>query len=103
MDFLNPAHIEKNLVPRTERELPEGVLVTEIRSIEDGFVKKEIHFDAGSSKREYCERVKLYSPEQLEWFFRDNGIKPVGRLGTYEGAPWAEDSPRTIIYGQVPQ
>ena len=101
MDFLNPKHIEKNLVPRTERELPGRVLVTETRSIEDGFVKKEIHFDASNGRRDYCERVKLYTAEQLEWFFRNNGIKPVGRFGTYTGEPWTGDSPRTIIYGQL--
>jgi SAM-dependent methyltransferase len=101
MDFLNPDYLETHLVPQTKTELSGGVVVVETRSIENGFVKKEIHFSTPEGQREYCEQVKLYSPEQLEWFFRKNSIKPVGRFGTYTGDPWELTSPRTIIYGQL--
>lgn len=101
MDFLNPAHVEANLIPWSEKKLPESVVVTESRSIENGFVKKEIHFNTGNGRRDYCEQVKLYTIEQLEQFFRNNGITPVGRFGTYTGEPWTDDSPRTIVYGQL--
>lgn len=101
MDFLNPGYVEAHLIPRSERELSGGVLVTELRVIEDGFVKKEIHFTTENGRRDYCEQVKLYTAEQLDWFFRDNGIKPVGRFGSYTGEPWSDSSPRTIIYGQL--
>jgi ubiquinone/menaquinone biosynthesis C-methylase UbiE len=104
IDFLNPLHVERNLVPESVRDDEEtGWTITERRRIEEGYVKKEITIASpGSSDRHYSERVRLYT---LSWF--DIHLKAAGLgveqvYGGYDGSEFVEtESTRLILRGSL--
>ena len=95
-DYLNSYNVVSNLVPHSEREISESILVTEDRRIKNNMVIKDIKF----GDHEYQERVKLYNKDELLEMFIQNGITPLETFGDYEGNNWEQDSTRTIILGK---
>jgi SAM-dependent methyltransferase len=102
IDLINPAHLEANLVPYSERRRsgPYGqAKVVENRRIRDGRVEKDIIIHDSAGKREYRERVRLYRPEQFGNLIKKAGLATDGILGDYDGSPLTNKSPRQIWYG----
>lgn len=100
LDYLNPKRLLKKLVPRSVKKLADGTKVTLTRRIEGPMVVKDIHFQSETASHTYQERVYLYGKRELEEMMIDNGIRPQGAFGNYDGEPWTPDSPRTILYGR---
>jgi len=100
LDFLNPAHVRNTLVPESVTELADGTRAVERRRIEGATIIKEIRLTSGGRTASYEERVRMYTRDQLETFFRRHRIIPDGAFGDYSGAPWHPGSDRTIIYGR---
>ncbi|MDQ8738567.1 methyltransferase domain-containing protein [Paenibacillus sp. LHD-38] len=106
IDFLNPVYVEHTLVPRSERRDEDtGLVIQELRSIEDGWVQKEItvfHPQSKEAPREYLERVKLY---KLDWFktqLAGCGLVLEQLYGNYDGSPYeSSKSPRMIMAGRA--
>lgn len=104
IDFLNPAYVENNLIPRSERTDEEsGLHILEKRSIENGWVQKEItvtNLNNPERERKYLERVRLYP---LEWFqtrLEETGLTLERICGNYDGSVYDEaTSPRMIMAG----
>jgi SAM-dependent methyltransferase len=102
IDIPNPAHLARNLVPVTEREIdgPNGLArVTERRRIANGRVIKNIEIEDSLGKRSFVERVRLYSPEKFGALAKRAGLTAHGILGDYDGSPLTPDMPRQIWYG----
>jgi hypothetical protein len=98
IDFLNALHVRAHLVP--EDTLPLGDRVATVRrrvSEDDRFVLKTICTPEG---REFLERVRLFTPEELEDMVRQAGIDLRHRFGDYDGSPLEAGRPRTILIGQ---
>jgi SAM-dependent methyltransferase len=95
-DYLNSYNVVSNLVPHSEREISESILVTEDRRIKNNMIIKDIKF----GDHEYQERVKLYNKDELLEMFIQNGITPLEIYGDYSGSEWEKDSKRTIILGK---
>ncbi len=99
LDFLNADLVERTLVPYDRKE-NEGRIVEQRRSIEDGrFIVKRISIDG--EDREFVERVRLYSLEELRAMLRnDGGFTISEEFGDYEGSSFTEESPRLILVGR---
>ena len=97
LDFLNPQEVRRNLVPRDVRFVG-GATVEQFRCISsDGkYVEKTIRVRG----KEYMERVRLLSAQELEAMLVAAGFDLVERAGDYTGAAWSEDSPRTILFSR---
>lgn len=104
IDFMNPLYVQRNLVPQSERlDEESGVYIKEVRSIQDGWVQKEItlyELDRPNDVRQYLERVRLYP---IEWFQRhlaESALYLVRLYGNYDGSEYdANHSPRMIMTG----
>lgn len=103
LDYLNPAFVEKKLVP-SEKKMVDGIQFNILRKIENGMVFKTISLinPETEEKVEHTERVKLYD---LEWFkshMKECGLNISGIFGDYSGGPFiSEKSPRCIIHGET--
>jgi SAM-dependent methyltransferase len=97
LDFLNPDEVRRNLIAYDERVVG-GSTVEQLRCISEDrkFVEKTIRV----RDREYLERVRLFSREELELMLQAAGFEIVTRAGDYSGSPWTEDSPRTILFAR---
>lgn len=97
LDFLNPEEVRRNLVAYDEK-IVGGSRVEQFRGIsaDRKFVEKTIRV----RDREYVERVRLFSPPQLEAMLIGAGFDVVARIGDYGGGSWREDSPRTILFAR---
>lgn len=104
IDFLNPEFVIRNLVPHSIRH--EGILqIEEFRQIENGYVNKliEISDRNENTLRQYHERVKLYSFENLVNMLNEVNLQVVAVYGSYTKDTYrAENSPRMIIQGMRP-
>lgn len=101
IDYLNPAHVVRHLVPHSTRE-DRDCLIDERRRIEDGYVKKDIRLTSktGGEPRLYHERVKLYPLEQFRRMIEAAGLLLTAVHGSYkEDAYDPEESPRMIFTG----
>ncbi|NGZ77003.1 class I SAM-dependent methyltransferase [Saccharibacillus alkalitolerans] len=103
IDFMNPPHVKRHLKPYTERE-EEGLKIEERRSIEEGFVKKHITIipenEDGGERREYDERVKLYTLERFTDMLAEAGLELDEVRGSYDEKRYESDSPRMIFVGK---
>ncbi len=100
IDYLNPAYVEANLVPLSEREM-DGLFIREKRWIEDGYVKKQISVsDAEAGEpRHYLEQVRLYQQEDMIQMLTDAGFGQLQVYGDYTFQPYkGKESPRMIFF-----
>jgi SAM-dependent methyltransferase len=97
IDFLNASQVRSDLVPYDER-VENGITIEQTRAIspDDRFVEKTIRLRERG--KEYIERVRLLSPWDLERMLEGAGFVVAARIGDYTGAPWSEESPRTILF-----
>ncbi|HKR08287.1 MAG TPA: methyltransferase domain-containing protein [Gemmatimonadaceae bacterium] len=97
IDFLNAAQVRECLVPYDER-VENGVTIEQRRRIspDNRFVEKRITLR--ESGKDYIERVRLLSPNDLERMLITAGFKVVKLFGDYAGRSWSETSPRTILF-----
>jgi len=105
LDFLNAERVKRGLVAEDERQLGDR-RVRQRRRLEDGgrVVVKEIEIlEPGRAEpaRAFHERVRLYSPAELDALFEAAGLRSEHRFGDYSGAPYAPDSPRCILLGSA--
>lgn len=99
IDFLNPAHLRRHLVPESRRRAGD-LDVHESRQIDEehNMVRKAIRLAApGRETRVIHEAVKLYEPEWFVSRLAGQGYRVTAHLGDLAGAPWNGDSPRSIL------
>lgn len=109
IDFLNPAYTIAHLVPESQR-VDEGQRIVEKRSIENGFVKKQItitdiHYEGLHGKqpeRHYLERIRLYSSDDFRSLLSQAGLTLTAIYGGYNGETYdPEHSLRMIMVGSA--
>lgn len=106
IDFLNPVYVERHLVPRSERrDTDTGLLIEEVRSIQDGWVQKEITVsdpDKKDEPRQYLERVRLLPLEWFERYLAECGLVLEQLYGNVDGSKYeSAASPRMIMAGRA--
>ena len=98
LDFLNTEHIRDTLVPYDERHIG-GKVVEQRREISDDgrYVIKRICIR--DENREYTERVRLFEKQELSVMMERSGFHVSAVFGNYDGQPFTDESPRTILFG----
>jgi len=98
IDFLHAATVIDGLRPREETTLA-GVRVTITKQLVDEgrTVVKTIALDDG---RTFTERVRLFTPSELERMLQQAGLTLRCRFGDYGGAPVAPGAPRAILFAE---
>ncbi len=105
LDFLNAQRVRSGLVVKDER-LMNGRLVVQERRLEDDgrvVVKKiQVHgIDGEEPVSTFYERVRLYSPDELQEILRYAGLETEHTFGDYSGAAACPDCPRYILTGHA--
>ena len=97
VDFFNAQQVRRTLVPRDEKRI-DGVVVEQLRSISaDGrYVEKTIRLPAKG--KQFLERVRLFSPADLEGMLKAAGFTIQECAGDYDGSPWSAEAPRVIFF-----
>lgn len=103
LDFLNESWVRSTLVPETMSRVP-GAFVIQERRIEEPFVVKDITIISGCSGDEvFQERVRLYTPAELQGLITEHGFMIDRLCGNYDASPFVElTSPRCIIISHRP-
>lgn len=100
LDYFNKLHLEKNLVPYSEK-IVNNIKIIERRKIENKRVIKEITLIKSNKTEKFYESVKLYYAEEIVAEFEKANFKTVKILGDYDGNDYSEkESPRLIIFFQ---
>lgn len=101
LDFLNPGHVRRHLVPHSVRTVEEDT-IEETRVIRDGRVEKTIviRSEAGG-ERQYKESVRLYEKEDFTRLLQPTDLAVERVFGDYDGSDYeAETSKRLILLGR---
>ncbi len=99
LDYLNTPYVEKNLVPRSEKEI-DGVIYYLDRWSDSTHFYKRIRIEDKSQKDslEYIEKVAKFSLETFRELFSGAGLQLREAFGDYELAPYNTDSsPRLLM------
>ncbi|HXJ30450.1 MAG TPA: methyltransferase domain-containing protein [Gemmatimonadales bacterium] len=102
IDYLNADQVRRTL-RRDSEQIQQGDALARVkrRFSEEGlYVVKEIELRA--ENRSFQERVRLFTPAELEEMLTASGLEVVGRYGDYDGAPLGVDTPRTILVARRP-
>ena len=100
LDHINAPVMLGSLEPRSERQLPDGRHLIEVRRWDAHArrVEKDITCQRPDGLvRRWHESVRVYQPDELESMMRSEGLEPVARHGDYDGSPWREEAPRMIL------
>lgn len=98
IDFLHAPVVTANLVARQETTLAETpVLIVKELSPDGRFIIKTITLNDG---RSFTERVRLFTPAELERMLHRTGLTIRCRLGDYAGGPLGPDAPRVILFAE---
>jgi SAM-dependent methyltransferase len=98
LDFLAAGTVRDRLVPSEVATLGGRTLrIERAISPDERFVVKAIHTPEGPR---IVERVRLFSPPQLDALLAASGVDVVHRFGDYDGGPPGPGAPRAIFLGR---
>lgn len=101
MDYVNPDHLKRTLVPHSERTA-EGFHVTEDRwiDLDTRRVNKRTRIRRGQEpERVFGESVRLYSQNEITVLLENAGLEIDAMFGDHEGRPVAPEYARMIVVG----
>jgi len=97
LDYLHAPAVRRGLVAKEEMTVGTERVVVERRiSPDDRFVIKDLHLKTGV----FQERVRLFTPEELERMLSRAGFRVTHRFGAYDGRGLNGESPRAILISQ---
>lgn len=102
IDYLNADQVRRTL-RRDSEQIQQGDAAARVRrrfSEEGLYVVKEIELRA--EHRSFQERVRLFTPGELERLMTEAGLEVEARYGDYDGGPLGAESPRTILVARRP-
>ena len=83
MDFMNVDKVIPNLVAEETKEV-DGIVFQMKRRYEDGFIIKDIAFEADGEQHHYTERVRALRLEDFERMMNENDIYLLDVFGDYK-------------------
>ena len=81
-DFLNAENVKLNLV-KEETKIVDGISFHITREITDGFIIKNISFEADNELHSYSERVKYLDATKIKEYFKSVGFTVTNVFGDY--------------------
>ncbi len=97
LDFLNPEWVVNKLVP-TEIKTLEGIDFHLERQEENGYIYKDISFEAGGTQYSYQEKVKAISCEEFKHYFLTAGLMLEEIFGDYDLNTFDKSSSERMIF-----
>ena len=99
-DYINAAAVVSKLPEKGEKEI-NGLHFSWSKYLDNGYIVKDIQVNDGGDLKNFQERVKVYSIEELKAIHKEAGLKVVAEFGAYELDPYeAETSPRIILVSE---
>ena len=83
IDFMNVNYIIENLVPEDVKTV-DGIDFLQKRSVKDGYIIKDISFDADGQHFEFQERVKAFTLQDFETLFEKAGVYLLDVFGDFK-------------------
>jgi len=83
IDFMNVNYIIENLVAENVKTV-EGIDFHQKRSVIDGYIVKDIHFEVDGEHYEFQERVRAFTLEDFKMLFEKAGVYLLDVFGDYK-------------------
>jgi len=83
IDFMNTNYIIENLIPEDIKTV-DGINFHQKRSVKDGYILKDISFEADGQHFEFQERVKAFTLKDFEKLFEEAGVYLLDVFGDYK-------------------
>jgi len=83
IDFMNSEYVIKNLVPQNTKTV-DGIEFLQKRSVESGYILKDISFEANGEKYKFQERVKAFTLEDFQELFKKADVHLLDVFGDYK-------------------
>ena len=83
IDFMNTNNVIDNLIPEDVKTV-EGIDFHQKRSVKDGYIVKDISFEADGEHFEFQERVKAFTLKDFETLFEKAGVHLLDVFGDYK-------------------
>lgn len=96
LDFFNAEKVIASLVKNETKET-NGTRFAISRTVENGFIYKNIVVTANGMEQKFQERVRAYQPDELQHCFEQAGLSITERFGSYDLKPFTNDSDRLIL------
>ena len=96
IDFMNSKKVIKNLVPE-ETQIIDGITFKLTRYVENGFIVKEINFDADGEHHTYFEKVKCLDLTKINLYLNSVGFKIKHTFGNYQLDAFNENTSDRLI------
>lgn len=98
-DYLHAPFVQETHVPREELEV-DGVQFSISRHLTEDWIVKQIQVQDGEHAYRFFEKVRHYSPTQLEALLAKAGFVVLRRFGNYQLEAPGPDSPRCLFICQ---
>jgi len=96
IDFMNVNYIIENLVDENVKTV-EGIDFYQKRSVVDGYIVKDIRFEADGESYEFQERVKAFTLEDFKALFEKAGVYLLDVFGDYKLRPYHSKTSERLI------
>ncbi|HEX5003466.1 MAG TPA: class I SAM-dependent methyltransferase [Bacteroidia bacterium] len=97
LDYLNTEYVKRNLITN-EKIVKKGIEFSIKRDVKDGFINKEITFEAEGKSHYFIEKVAALSKQDFERYFAEAGLHLRSVYGNYNLESWdSQNSPRLIL------
>ena len=83
IDFMNVNHVIENLVAE-DTKLIDGITFHQKRSVEDGYIVKDISFEVEGKDYNFQERVRAFTLRDFETLFEEAGCYLLDVFGDYK-------------------
>jgi len=83
IDFMNSQHVIDSLVPEDEKTV-DGITFNLKRYVQDGYIIKDIKFEADGTEFSFQERVRAFTLKDFETIFDQAGVHLLDVFGDYK-------------------
>lgn len=101
IDYMNPDYVVDNLINKDEKDISEGIHITQERWIDEQRcrINKKITLIKDGKEKNYEESVRLYSHEEMKYMLNKAGLQLSETYGDFLGTKFNKKSPRMILIG----
>lgn len=96
IDFMNSQQVIDNLIPDETKEV-DGITFYIKRFVIDGFIIKEIDFEADGKKFHFTENVRAYTLEDFQQMMNETGIYLLDTFGDYKLKKFHKNTSERLI------
>ncbi|MBC2846749.1 class I SAM-dependent methyltransferase [Winogradskyella flava] len=96
IDFMNVNYVMDNLIPEDVKTV-DGIGFHQKRSLEDGYIVKDIRFNVDDLEYQFQERVKALTLEDFKNLFEKAGVHLLDIFGDYKLRKYHKDKSERLI------